>query len=380
MEPGNARYWAKLGAFERWDLEHRDLKQAVEDYEMAVKVNPRSGRYWTELAGVYEEAGNTQSARAAHERAQAAHPISSDVAWQYGNFLLRQGEAEEACAQFHRAVLVDPELTESAVGECWQARGNASTVLAQLLPPQAGYYFKALDYFCRRGDMDGGLQAWGELLKLEPRLELPQAVPFVNDLISAGRAGDARRVWSEALGKSHWPMDTEDGSSVLFNGGFEHEPVNGGLDWREDAMAGASMALDDRVAHSGSRSLQISFDGRSNLDFQNVVQYAAVEPERRYRFSAYLRSAQLSTDSGMRFELADPFRHDSTQIMTAGVTGTQPWTKVETEIVTGRDTRLLRIVLRRTPSSKLDNKLRGTVWVDDVSLVLLAGGNDGGRR
>jgi hypothetical protein len=35
---------------------------------------------------------------------------------------------------------------------------------------------------------------------------------------------------------------------------------------------------------------------------------------------------------------------------------------------------LLIIALRRVPSWKFDNKLRGTVWVDDVSLVPVAGG------
>ena len=33
---------------------------------------------------------------------------------------------------------------------------------------------------------------------------------------------------------------------------------------------------------------------------------------------------------------------------------------------------LARVVLRRRPSQKLDNKISGTIWMDDVSLVPVA--------
>jgi hypothetical protein len=42
---------------------------------------------------------------------------------------------------------------------------------------------------------------------------------------------------------------------------------------------------------------------------------------------------------------------------------------VESDFVTSPETRVVRITLRRVPSWKFDNKLGGTVWVDDVSLT-----------
>jgi hypothetical protein len=59
------------------------------------------------------------------------------------------------------------------------------------------------------------------------------------------------------------------------------------------------------------------------------------------------------------------------QTLTPGLTGTHPWSLVDAELTTGPETRVLAIVLRRVPSRKFDNKLQGTVWVDDVSLTSL---------
>ena len=89
LEPTDADYWYRLGLYEKWNFEHRDLRRAVVYYQRATEVDPRSDTYWMDLADAYEAVGQMARSREAFERAQSAHPISSDVAWRYGNFLLR---------------------------------------------------------------------------------------------------------------------------------------------------------------------------------------------------------------------------------------------------------------------------------------------------
>jgi len=378
-EPDNAAYWAQLGSMETWDLERGDLEQAAADYERAVQANPHSDRDWLELASIYERQGQISRAQDAYERAQHNHPISPTVAWAYGNFVLRQGNASEACRQLRKALQSDPELTDDALGVWWKSGLYTSQPIAKLLPSENGYYFKALDYFGRQNEIDAGLRVWDELLMLGQHFQLPQAFTFINEVISAGRVSDAQRMWRQALDVSRWSRDAQEESALIFNGGFEHDFANGGFDWREQESADISFAFDTEVAHSGARSLRVTFSGKSNLDFQHVLQYVAVEQAHRYRFEAYLKSSALSTDSGMRFLIADPLHPAMPQVVTEGITGTQPWTRIEAEFVAGPETRLVSIVLRRTPSWKFDNKLSGTVWVDDVSLTALEG-NDKHRR
>ena len=380
LEPGNAQYWHRLGLFEEWDFERGDLGRAVSYYERAAQANPHSDVYWMDLASASETLGEMSRAQKAFERARATYPASSEVAWRYGNFLLRQQEYSQAFAEFRRALAGDPRLTSTAISQCWKASHSVHGILNEVLPAQSSFYFSALDYFASQGEADAALAVWDQLLRLKQRFEMPQVVPLINELVRQDRLADALRVWRGALWATGWPQDAGAGSSLVFNGGLEHGVVNGGFDWMQPVIRGASFALDTTVVHSGSRSLRITFDGSANLDFSNVLQWVAVEPRRRYRFAAYLRTEGISTDSGVRFMISDFRRPAALQILPPGLVGSHPWSRVEQEFVTGPDTHLLVITLRRIPSWKFDNHLRGTVWVDDVSLVPMAEETKESRR
>ena len=371
LEPGNAEYWHRLGLFEQWDMERDDLQQALRYYQKAAEVNPRSDIYWMDLAGAYGMLGATSRAREAYEQAKLDHPVSPEVAWRYGSFLLRQNDASKAFAEFRVALMRDPKLETSAVAQSWKAGASPSLILNEILPAQSQYYLVALDFFLSQRQDAAALEIWSRLLDLKQPLEIQQAVPLVNDLIAQDRAQEARNVWQQALTATHSAADSKGDPSVLFNGGFEHDLVNGGFDWRETPVQGASFEIDTGVAHSGARSLRINFDGSANLDFAHLLQWVAVQPRSRYRFAAYLRTEGISTDSGVRFQVYDPHHPAVPQTLTAELTGTHPWSLVDAELTTGPETHLLAVVLRRVPSRKFDNKLQGTVWVDDVSLNLM---------
>ena len=60
------------------------------------------------------------------------------------------------------------------------------------------------------------------------------------------------------------------------------------------------------------------------------------------------------------------------QVTTPELTGSNAWTELESDFVAGPDTKAVKITLRRIPSWKFDNKVSGTVWVDDVALTPVA--------
>jgi len=237
------------------------------------------------------------------------------------------------------------------------------------LPSQNRYYLVAMDYFIGQHQMDAAISVWNQLRTLKQGAPMAQIVPLVDGLIGEQRVEDALQVWRQALEVTNWPQDQGGSSSIVFNGGFEHELLNGAFDWRESPISGAAFRSDENVVHSGRRALQITFDGSTNLDFQNLSQLCPVEPARHYHFAAFVRLEGISTDSGVRFAIYDTFRPAAFQILTSDFTGSRPWSLVEADFVTGPETHLLTIALRRLPSWKFDNKLRGTVWVDDVSLI-----------
>jgi tetratricopeptide (TPR) repeat protein len=373
LEPTNGEYWDRLGLYEKWNFEHRDLRRAVAYYERATEADPRSDSYWMDLADAYEAVGQTTRSREAFERAQSAHPISSDVAWRYGNFLLRQKDYSGAFAEIRRALLIDPDLTVEAVSECYKSSHDLSRILTEVLPNQQTYYLMASDYFLAQHQTDAALTVWNRLLDLKETTKMAQVVPLIDELIREKRVADALGLWRQALGATGWPQDEGGNSSPVFNGGFEHDLLNGAFDWRVDPVSGAAFSSDSDAVHGEKRALRVTFDGSANLDFQNLWQFAPVEPLHHYHFAAYLRLEGISTDSGIRFAIHDAFRPAALQILSPDSVGTHPWSRVEADLVTGPETHLVIIALRRVPSWKFDNKLRGTVWVDDVSLVPVSG-------
>jgi len=116
-------------------------------------------------------------------------------------------------------------------------------------------------------------------------------------------------------------------------------------------LSAATFAFDSAVAHSGTRSLRVEFDGTENVDFGHVFQYIPVARDTRYHFSAFVQTQAITTDRGIGFEILDVNHPEQLQVATAEL----------------KDA--VKITLRRVPSWKFDNKLSGTVWIDDVELA-----------
>jgi tetratricopeptide (TPR) repeat protein len=372
LEQGNAEYWAHVGRYRQWDLSPGGIHEAQSNLQRATEINPHSAELWMELADAYQSSGDPARAEQAYKEAQANYPISAEVAWRYGSFLLYQERFAEGYGEIRRALIVEPALATSAISECWQSNPSVSPVLDNVLPARSDYYLTAIDFFLSQNLTDPALAVWNRQLTLGLPFKFADAIPLVDTLIDQDRMAMAQQTWHQLLETANRPEDPSRSQSLIFNGRFEHDISNGGFDWREAPVSGARFDFDTEIAHASSRSFRVEFDGTANLDFQNLFQYVAVQPGSRYHFSAYVRTEEISTDNGIRFEILDPRHPSEVKVVTPNVLGTNPWTLVEADVMTGPDTTLLKITLRRTPSWKFDNKLSGTVWVDDVALTPVA--------
>ena len=159
-------------------------------------------------------------------------------------------------------------------------------------------------------------------------------------------------------------------SNWVYNGDFESELSDSAFDWRIGARDGVVAAEDTQVAHTGSRSMRIHFEGKENLDYNGVGLVAFVKPG-RYRFEAYVRTDGITTDRGVGFHIYDRESGSRLDVRTEELTGTHDWHRVERVVVVPRDTRLLSIEVNRQRSLKFDNQISGTVWIDSVEFSRL---------
>ena len=377
LEPGNADVWDALGRSRQLDFSNPDPAGALADYQRAVRVNPLSAHHLMNLAGAYEANGEVEEARNAFRAARSVYPLSAEVAWSYGNFLLRQNEREEGYSEIKRAVRSDPKLLTLAISRTWRSSRDVNVLLDQVLPADPDGYLPALDYFALIKQMNPALVVWQRLVETGKPILLAKSFPFLDELIAEDRSSDARKVWTEALAMAGLNYDAPLRHSLIWNGDFAHDFAGGGLGWRWHAPIGVEFAFDTAPQTYGVRSAQVFFSGGSNPEMREPAQFVPVEPNHVYRFHAYLKTESITTEMGMRFSITDPNHPGAVSVETENLTGSNPWTAVDADLTTSPLTHFLLVGLLRPPSRMFDNKLSGTAWIADVSLVpyeSLAGG------
>ena len=370
LEPGNSVNWYLLGRYWQYTLDEPDARRAVLNYRHALSLNPHSAATWLDLAAVYESEGDLQSARAAFLQAKLAYPLSADVSWRYGNFLLRQDQVPQAFAEIRRAVYADPKRSAEAVSRCWRVAPDINSILNDVLPPDRDGYLAVIRELSASGELPAALVVWQRLVSIHPLSNLYDAIPFSDLLIQKRQLSDARRVWSDAVSLSNTPQNLDPPGSVLWDGGFETGIRGGAFAWVLPAPSGSvQTTVDAREKHSGKYSLRLTFDGRHNVSFDGLCNNAEVQPDTRYRLSAWIRTQTLTTDQGVRLRLHWYSDSHSGSIQTPDLQGTQPWTFVDMPWTSGKDIHFVRVCIVRDTSGKLDSQIRGSAWVDDVALI-----------
>jgi hypothetical protein len=239
-----------------------------------------------------------------------------------------------------------------------------------VLPVSQEAYLNVISALAEQGQTDQALIVWSKLTEFSPKLELSQSFPLLEALIKKLQVAEAQRVWDQALTFASVSRPPDPPGSLVWDGGFESDVTGGGFAWRFSSfLDGVLITLDTKEKHSGNRSLRLTFDGLTNMTFNNVCQFVPVQPSAPYVFSAWIMTRSLSTDQGVRFGLRSVGDPNNSLAWTEDVEGTRPWTKVELPWNSGKDVRELQLCVTRLPSAKFDSKIRGLAWIDDVLLL-----------
>jgi hypothetical protein len=370
LEPDDASNWYFLGRYWQYNLEDPDSPRAIRAYQTALSFDPHSADTWLDLGTAYETEGDTAGARNAFVQAKRAYPLSPEVSWRYGNFLLRRGDSNAAFAEIKHAVEADPKRGAAAFALSMRFDRNVNSALQRVLPSSQDAYLNVISALAEQAQTDQALIVWSKLAALPPKLQLSQSFPLLEALINKRQVAEAQRVWDQALNFASVSRPPDPPGSLVWDGGFETNVVGGGFTWRYSSFIdGVVVTLDTNEKHSGNRSLRLTFNGLRNVTFNDVCQFVSVQPSTSYVFSAWVMTRSLSTDQGVRFGLRSVGDPSNSAVWTDDVEGTQPWTKIELPWTSGKDVHELQLCVTRLPSVKFDSKIRGSAWIDDVVLA-----------
>jgi Tfp pilus assembly protein PilF len=377
LEPENPAYWYMLGRYQQYNLEQPDSVLAEKSYRRAIALNPVATDAWLDLGTAYELDGKTEEARAAYLQAKKSYPISADVSWRYGNFLLRQGEFTQSYAELRRAIEADGPRAAAAFSRAYRSNPNIDDLLEHLLPPYYGVYVDVILEAAREKQLAVAKTVWARLLTLHhPPLRVDQFEGFVSELQQAGEFTEAGRVWDQGTSTMNLPPLLQPQGSVVWDPSFE-SGANGFLfSWTFQPISqGVSVRLDTAEKHSGSQSLRLSFDGKHNPNLEAACTFAVVQPGTTYRFSGWIKTKDLTTEHGVGFRIHSYGHTEAPLVNTMQLYGNNPFTLIDQSWTAGPNVHRVQICVTREPSDNPEVRISGNAWVDDVNLVPLPEGH-----
>jgi O-antigen ligase len=332
--------------------------------------DPAAPYRWEDVGEAMQKAGRTQEAGYCFSRAVALAPNSPPTLLTAANFHFDRTDTRIALDLASRSLQGGGRFDEAVLGMLEERHVAVDEVLQHVVTNERSsqMYFRRL---LTRTDTADAEQAWNWMISrgyVDDRL----AADYVEFLLRRRNPDAAASGWAlYTAGRS--PGYPE--SNRVFNGDFESDPTGCRFDWRIDAPGGAATGFDGDVRYSGSRSLRIRFDGSKNLGEIGVEQMVFLKAG-HYQFRAYVRTREISTDQGVAFRVVFGDAPQFLDFTTEHLRASNDWTLVERGFDAPRGG-LVRVSVVRRPSLRFDNLVRGTVWVDHVSISAVEDGGPG---
>src|SRR5258708_38350250 len=120
-----------------------------------------------DMANAYDGEGDTAHARESYVSAQKVYPLSADVCWNYGNFLLRQGQRQEAFAQIRKSVELEPQRATEAFALTLRVQPDPKGPLDTVVPASTVDYLPIIRGLADAGDLDTAPGVWERVIGLQ---------------------------------------------------------------------------------------------------------------------------------------------------------------------------------------------------------------------
>ena len=371
LDPDNPVLHNRLTQLYGDSPEKSNLTAALHEARRATALNPNKSDYWLTLASSCESLSDNGCADQALQRALNLSPMVPQVWWVAGNHYLRTGRPDSALAFFHRLLELNPDYAAPTFALTLRAYGDPMMILAKVVgnekDPQVGLAF--IDFMSANNQFDAAHQAWAQIAGGGSPFPLAAVQPYIERLLGQGRYQEAQTIWSqlEDRGIVAKPAETVQ-NNLMYNGGFEQPPLGAGFDWRSHLSSYVSVNFADASPFEGTHCLRVDFPVGRNDDFEPAYQMLAVAPNQAYTLTAYVRSEDITSDSGPRLRVTDPSCPSCLNASTEASVGSTPWHKVSLRFSSGPQTQAVRVSVWRARSRVFPMEISGSFWLDAVCL------------
>jgi hypothetical protein len=337
-----------------------DYKDSLRNYTNTLELNPVLIQAWLGISELLIDENKKNEALAILQHVKSITPYSNYVHWDLSLLLLRINENE----------LAIKTLITVAENNYWQ-RDDVFRIFDKLQIDKkylidnlkSGDLISSyLEHLLSNGLVNESTYLWDFMASNNIAIEQNIRNKYIEFLIWKNMFKQAYSIWSEG-------HDNIEVDNLIWNGDFEYEIENKGFNWRISNIEEVDIEIDNEKFYSGSKSLKLVFNGKKNINFYHVKKHIPVEQGKSYSLSYAYSSRDVTTKSGVFWELKC---NDSKLLnKTDVILGSNKWKRNEFEFETAEDCEGVSLVLRRNPIRKLDSKISGAVWFDDLRLKAL---------
>lgn len=382
-DPSNAELWWKRGRLRHYSVQAIDIDQAASDYQHALSLNPRISQAWVDLADCYERKGKFGEAEAALEKAFATRTYSPLIRWQAGNYFLRRGNLPKMYECFKIASQYDSQKLGIAIDLAWKIDSDHAGILQNLIPDNLPSNMLYLNFLSGLDELDLAASAWRRCLENDIpndfEFKPSSAFFYIDRLLSRNRISEALRVWNNVLPKVGTGLadarmkegapggQKTEAQNLVWNGSFENEMLRGGFDWRYPEIPEVQFQIDINNRMDGLKSLRVTFAG-ANVSSGYLNQIVPIPKPGSYRLDFCLRTDELTTDQTPYVSIRGFPNANGAAGRSSLFPATTPWSKVSVQFLAKEGCKAVQLSLERNSSSKFDNKIKGSLWLDGVTV------------
>jgi hypothetical protein len=343
-----------------------DPQPNIELYENAVRLSPSDYRWHVELGRAYEDADRLADAEKELRTAAALAPTYAYPSWQLGNFLLRHRGADEAFNELKKAASNDHAYRDQVFSLAWDYFGRDPARVESLCPDTPYARAGLALFFAARGRADDALRVWNRLSADEKA-----ANSQFSQLMAKGLY--AQRSFPQALEFfRQMGVQTDARTGAITNAGFEQaigrpESPFGWQVFRSEPKL--DIGTDSTTKHSGSRGLRLAFRNYAKPELYNVVQVAAVEPNKGYRLTFWVRTEDLRSGSLPLLQVMNANDDKLLAVSKPFPDGSTGWQQFTLEFRTPENCNGVRLQTSRAPCEQCP--VVGTLWYDDFEMAAL---------
>lgn len=369
--PNSAKLQARLAArliessSENAESHESMAERAFRHASRAVVLAPENYEYRLLLAAAAESRGEMQIAENALHEAIRLAPSDINVRWQMANLLLRLGKIDQSLSEFRLVAAADRLRLPIVMNLIWQATNGNLEMLERAIVSAPEARLELASFLVEQSQFDAATRVFGQIDR-DSRLKSQASGRFFDLMLKAGQWQSAGRLWRNTVVGAE-----ENERELLWNGSFEHQVPKWLMhfDWQLGQSKFARFQLSTVRAHSGQRSLTISYQGMDTTKLDGEVhRLVLVQPGTAYRLEFFARTEQLLTPDGPQLAI---LRADNREVIASSSPvpyGSNDWQMMTIDFTAPPDLQAVLVAVKQTPRYSYVEPTTGMVRFDDFNL------------